>query len=116
MAEFWFAYAPFSEDNFIARVLGRPVDKVSARLPGYRLVADAAYPHVLLDPESEVEGQLVPVKLGDDWLLDAEFGVAESYYRRLTLEVSRTDGKTEAWVMVGGPSLSWAMQEDTESA
>ena len=108
----WFAYAPFNEADFLAKVLGRVPEGETTLLKGYRKVEDPSYPHLVADPDSQIEGTLLPTQLGDDWLLDAEFGVEQGYYRRTSLDL---DGQ-QAWVMVGGPALAQVLQEEEESA
>lgn len=115
MAECWFTYPPFDEHDFLARVLGRTPELRPAVLRDYQWVGHPAYTHVTPCAGSRVEGSVLPTQLGDDWMLETEFGVALGYYRRLELAVE-VGGKTlQAWVLVAGPSLSWAVQgqEDT---
>lgn len=102
----WFTYPPYDEHDFLARVLGRDLSGPAARLAGHRLATQGAYTYVLPDPEESVEGTLIALRLGDDWLLDDEFGIALGYYRRVELPVE-VDGETHnAWVMLGGPALA----------
>lgn len=114
MVPFWFAYAPYAEEEFLARVLGRRLEGRKAHLADYRYVADPAYPHVSPAPGERVEGLVLATTLGDDWLLDDEFGVSEGYFRRLELEVESEEGPVQAWVMVGGPSLAWVLSSEDE--
>lgn len=118
MADWWFTYAPFDSPEYLARVLGRNLQGESARLKDYQWVEHPAYTHLIPKPGKEVRGLLVPMQTGDDWLLDDEFGIQHGYYRRHRAAVESARGSLSAWVMVGGPALSLALQgqEDSESA
>lgn len=115
MSDHWFTYPPFDSEDFLARVLGRPRQGREAVLKEYSLLPAQGYPHLVAQVGSQVQGLLMQLRLGDDWLLDDEFGVAQGYYRRQRVEIETEDGAVEAWTMVGGPSLSWALQEETAS-
>lgn len=103
---FWFTYRPFDQPEFRARTLGRCDQGWEATLDGFRRVPHASYPHLTADPEGRVEGLLLPLQVGDEWLLDAEFGVAQGYYRRQEVEVTVDEGVQRAWVLLGGPALA----------
>lgn len=115
MSDLWFTYPPFDGEEFLARVLGRPRQGQEAVLSGYALMPAQGYPHILAQVDQQVSGFLLELRLGDDWLLDDEFGVAQGYYRRQKVEIVTESGSVEAWAMVGGPSLAWALQEETAS-
>ena len=115
MADLWFTYPPFDEHDFLARVLGRAPELVPGIVRDYQWVRHNAYTHVLPCVGAQVDGSLLYSQMGDEWMWEAEFGVTQGYYRRLQLPVE-SQGKTwQAWVMVAGPSLAWAVQgqEDT---
>lgn len=102
----WFTYPPYDEHDFLARVLGRDLSGPPARLPGYRLAEEGAYVYLLADPEESVEGTLIQLRLGDDWLLDDEFGVALGYYRRVELIADVGGELKTVWALLGGPALA----------
>jgi hypothetical protein len=107
----WFTYPPYDEHDFLARVLGRDLSGPAARLEGHALATQGAYTYLLPDPEQNVDGTLITLRLGDDWLLDDEFGIALGYYRRVELAV-QSGGETHlAWVMLGGPALATIQAE-----
>jgi hypothetical protein len=108
----WFTYPPFDQAEFVAKALGRQLEGEPTRLPHFRRVEHPRYPHLVADSASEVEGILLATQLGDDWLLDAEFGVEQGFYRRIEVE---WEGQS-LWVMVGGPALAQVLQEEEESA
>jgi len=112
MVPYWFAYPPYNQEDFLARVLGRKLEPISATLKDYAYVEDRAYPHVQAQEGSQVEGSLYPTALGDDWMLDDEFGVGKGYYRRVELAVETAEGSKQAWVLTGGPSLAWVLSQD----
>ena len=110
MADSWFTYPPFDEHDFLARVLGRTLELRPAVLRDYQWVKHSAYTHVTPWVGGRVDGSVLSIQLGDNWMLETEFGVALGYYRRLELPVE-VEGKTlQAWVLVAGPSLSMAVQ------
>lgn len=116
MAVWWFTYPPFDEHDFFARVLGRAPEMIPAILNDYKRVVHPAYTHVIANVGTCVHGSLVNTQTGDDWMLEAEFGVKQGYYRRVQLDVEVGDQMVQAWVLVAGPSLAWAVQgqEDTK--
>ncbi|MBX3168953.1 MAG: gamma-glutamylcyclotransferase [Candidatus Eremiobacteraeota bacterium] len=115
MVDMWFTYPPFDEHDFLARVLGRAPELVPGVLRDYQWVRHPAYPHVVPCAGAQVEGSLLPSQMGDEWMWEAEFGVSQGYYRRLQLPVEAGGKSWQAWVLVAGPSLAWAVQgqEDT---
>jgi gamma-glutamylcyclotransferase (GGCT)/AIG2-like uncharacterized protein YtfP len=118
VADWWFTYPPFDQHDFLARVLGRTPELIPAELSDYQWVEHPAYTYVVPVDGMKVQGSVLAMQLGDDWLLDDEFGIRYSYYRRVEVSVKTASTNLKAWVMIGGPSLSWAIQgqEDTESA
>lgn len=106
MKAFWFTYSPYDEHDLLARVLGRDLSGTPAKLEGYRRVEQGAYTYVLPSPSDHVEGKLIEMRMGDDWLLDDEFAVALGYYWRQELEIESEGERRPAWVMVGGPALA----------
>ena len=115
MHGFWFTYSPFDEHDFLARVLGRSPELAPAELQDYQKIKHPSYTHLVPTEGMSVRGSLLAMNLGDDWHIDDEFGVNHGYYRRISVCVKTGDGSQEAWVMVAGPSLSWAIQGQEES-
>lgn len=115
MKDWWFTYSPFDQHDFLARVLGRTPELVAAELADYQWIQHPSYSYVVPAQGMKVQGSLVAMQLGDDWLLDDEFGIHFSYYRRIQVSVKSGQEMRQAWVMVGGPSLSWAIQGQEES-
>lgn len=115
MVDCWFTYPPYDEHDFLARVLGRVPELIPAVLPDYQWVKHVSYSHVLPCAGSSVKGSLLPYQMGDEWMWEAEMGVGQGYYRRLQLAVEAQGMTVQAWVLVAGPSLAWAVQgqEDT---
>lgn len=112
MVPYWFAYPPYNQEEFIAKVLGRRLEAIPAKLKDYAYIQDRSYPHVQPEEGNEVQGSLYPTALGDDWMLDDEFGVTKGYYRRIELLVETDEGSKLAWVLTGGPSLAWVLSQD----
>lgn len=115
MVEWWFTYPPYDQHDFLARVLGRSPELTAAELRDYQRVKHKSYTHLNAAEGQSVKGGVLPMQPGDLWLLDDEFGVAQGYYRRVQVSVKTEDDSRPAWVMVGGPSLSWAIQGQEES-
>jgi hypothetical protein len=106
MSRPWFCHTPYTEHDFLARVLGRDLSGRAAQLKGYSLQTHGNYTYLLADPEASVEGRLIELRTGDEWLLDDEFGVPLGYYRKLEETVDCAGEQVLAMVLVGGPALA----------
>ncbi len=85
-----FVYGKLAQEEFIANLLGRPIELIEADLVGFRSeqLGEIRFPLLLPEEGARVRGTITPVLDAADYeRLDAYGGVGEGLYVRCEVEV-----------------------------